>query len=363
MNRSFITLMLMCALAMFVGCEKKPGGGGTTTGGEGPAKILSTEDSHFPVTRTNPKTGKTWTIVGIITDGHDLGQAKALAEDNLVKHPDVKAMIGLWAYNPPKILQAVKGADKLGKIKIIGFDEDPETLQAIAEGHCSGTIVQNPYMFGFRSVEYLSALVRGQEIDIPKNKLIYVPTQVITPDNVSAFKSDIEAKRKGEGKVPEAKGKYDKTVKVKIAFLTNSVDPFWDLAERGCEKAGPVFNAEVAVLKPPGGKVEEQKQMVEEQLALGLQGLAISPIDPANQTEMINLACKKAKVITQDSDAPDTERIFYIGTDNYAAGRQAGELTAKEVPDGGKVIIFVGKMEVLNAQERSQGVIDVLLGQ
>ena len=87
------------------------------------------------MTRTNPKTGKTWTIVGIMTDGHNFDQAKANAEDALVKHTDVKAMVGLWAYNPPKILQAVKDAKKLGQIKIIGFDEDADTLQAIGEGH------------------------------------------------------------------------------------------------------------------------------------------------------------------------------------------------------------------------------------
>ena len=102
---------------------------------------------------------------------------------------------------------------------------------------------------------------------------------------------------------------------------------------------------------------------MEEQITLGTKGLAISPIDPANQGEMINAACAKMKVITQDSDAPDTNRLFYLGTDNYSAGRQAGELTDKACPNGGKVMILVGKMEVLNAQERSQGVIDVLLGQ
>ena len=91
--------------------------------------------------------------------------------------------------------------------------------------------------------------------------------------------------------------------------------------------------------------------------------MVISPIDPANQEEMINNACEKMKVITQDSDAPTTNRIFYIGTDNYTAGRQAGELVVKACPEGGKVMVFVGKMEVLNAQERSQGVVDVLLGQ
>ena len=106
-----------------------------------------------------------------------------------------------------------------------------------------------------------------------------------------------------------------------------------------------------------------QVWIVEDLLVLGIDGIAISPIDGVNQADLIDEACAKTRVVTQDSDAPKTKRIFYIGTDNYSAGRQAGELVAKVCPDGGKVAIFVGKMEVLNAQERSQGVIDVLLGQ
>jgi ribose transport system substrate-binding protein len=42
------------------------------------------------------------------------------------------------------------------------------------------------------------------------------------------------------------------------------------------------------------------------------------------------------------------------------AGRAAGQLIKEAIPDGGKVMLFVGKMEVLNAQERSQGIIDEL---
>ena len=50
------------------------------------------------------------------------------------QHPDLAAMVGLFAYNPPAILQALKQADKLGKIKVIGFDEADETLQGIVDG-------------------------------------------------------------------------------------------------------------------------------------------------------------------------------------------------------------------------------------
>jgi ribose transport system substrate-binding protein len=326
------------------------------------SKILSTESGHFPVKVKNPKTGKEWEILGIMTDGHNFDKAKANAEDTLTNHPDLVAMIGLWAYNPPKILQAVADSEKLGKVKVVGFDEDPDTLQAIEDGGCEGTIVQNPYAFGFRSVEHLAALVRGQEVKVPDNQIMFIPTRVITKDNVEAFKDEVQAMRDGKG--PELEhGEYKTEKKVQVAFLTNSIDPFWELAKRGCERAEPIFNAKAEVLMPPTGQVEEQKRMIEEQITLGTKGLAISPIDPANQGEMINAACAKMKVITQDSDAPDTNRLFYLGTDNYSAGRQAGELTDKACPNGGKVMILVGKMEVLNAQERSQGVIDVLLGQ
>ena len=65
-------------------------------------------------------------------------------------------------------------------------------------------------------------------------------------------------------------------------------------------------------------------------------------------------------VICQDSDAPASKRDFYLGTSNYMAGRAAGKLIKEAVPDGGKVMLFVGKMEVLNAQERSAGIIDEL---
>jgi ribose transport system substrate-binding protein len=75
---------------------------------------------------------------------------------------------------------------------------------------------------------------------------------------------------------------------------------------------------------------------------------------------MINAACEVMPVICQDSDAPASDRKFYLGTSNYMAGRAAGELIKEAIPDGGEVMLFVGRMEVLNAQERSQGIIDEL---
>jgi ribose transport system substrate-binding protein len=73
-------------------------------------------------------------------------------------------------------------------------------------------------------------------------------------------------------------------------------------------------------------------------------------------------ASKKALIFTQDSDAPDSARLCYIGTDNLAAGRQAGQLIREAVPGGGKIMLFVGKLDAKNAQERIAGIKEVLAG-
>lgn len=111
---------------------------------------------------------------------------------------------------------------------------------------------------------------------------------------------------------------------------------------------------------PPRGLVD-QTRMIESLLARNIDGIAISPIDAANQVDMINQAAARTVVITQDSDAPDSDRLCFIGMNNYLAGREAGKLVKDAMPDGGSVMIFVGRLEQLNAQQRRQGVIDELL--
>jgi ribose transport system substrate-binding protein len=149
----------------------------------------------------------------------------------------------------------------------------------------------------------------------------------------------------------------------RLAFVTNNASDFWTIARKGTEKA----DAELADLTvefriPSDGTAAEQKRVVDDLLAKGVQGIAISPVDPDNQTQLINETAGKVLVVTQDSDAPNSNRAFYVGTDNVAAGRQAGELIKEALPQGGKIMLFVGKLDARNAQERSQGIREVLQG-
>ena len=148
---------------------------------------------------------------------------------------------------------------------------------------------------------------------------------------------------------------------LKLAFVTNNNSDFWTIARKGMEKADNELSDVSAEFKiNSDGTAAEQKRIVDDLLTRGVSGIAISPVDPANQTALINEASKTTLIFTQDSDAPDSERACYVGTDNVAAGRQAGELIKEVLPNGGKIMLFVGRLDARNAQERIQGIKEIL---
>jgi len=150
---------------------------------------------------------------------------------------------------------------------------------------------------------------------------------------------------------------------IRLAFVTNNASDFWTIARKGVEKAdGELDNVSVEFLMPPNGTAEEQKRIIDDLLAKGVDGIAISPKDPANQTDMLNEVAKQAIVVTQDSDAPESNRTAYVGTDNVAAGRQAGAELKKALPNGGQVMLFVGSADAQNAKERINGLREALKG-
>ena len=153
------------------------------------------------------------------------------------------------------------------------------------------------------------------------------------------------------------------TKTLKLAFVTNNAADFWTIARRGVEKADAELQDVDAEFRiSTDGTAAEQQRIVDDLLTKGVDGIAISPVDPQNQTALIDTAAKRVVVFTQDSDAPQSARTCYIGTDNVAAGRQAGQLIREAIPEGGAVMLFVGKLDTRNAQERVQGIKDAIAG-
>ncbi|HEV2828148.1 MAG TPA: sugar-binding protein [Pyrinomonadaceae bacterium] len=154
-----------------------------------------------------------------------------------------------------------------------------------------------------------------------------------------------------------------KTVKT-VAFITNATSDFWKIARKGSDKAdAELADVTVKFKSTNTGAVKEQDGLIRDALDLDhADAIAISVVDPVGQKQVINDATKRALVITQDSDAPDSDRALYLGADNRAAGRQAGELVKKALPQGGKIMVFVGKKDVQNARERFEGLKESLQG-
>ncbi|MEK7475729.1 MAG: sugar-binding protein [Candidatus Coatesbacteria bacterium] len=151
--------------------------------------------------------------------------------------------------------------------------------------------------------------------------------------------------------------------KLNVAFVTNNASDFWTIARAGCNKAVselPGVGLEFQI--PSDGSAATQKRILDDLLAKGIRGVAISPVDPANQTLLLNEVARKALLVTQDSDAPQSDRACYIGTDNVAAGRQAGDLIKRFLPRGGRIMVFVGTLDAQNARERLEGIKQAIKG-
>ncbi len=150
--------------------------------------------------------------------------------------------------------------------------------------------------------------------------------------------------------------------KLSLAFVCNNASDFWTIARAGCEKAATETGDNVEFKIPEDGTAATQKRIIDDLLAKGINGIAISPVDPANMTLMLNDAAKQTLLFTHDSDAPSSDRACYVGTDNVAAGRQAGQLIKDALPKGGKIMLFVGTLDAQNAHDRAAGIKEVLQG-
>jgi ribose transport system substrate-binding protein len=153
------------------------------------------------------------------------------------------------------------------------------------------------------------------------------------------------------------------TQQVTIKIITNGVSPFWDPMQVGMERAAKKYGCEASWSGPANAQIPDQKRMVEDAVSSKVDGLAISAIDGAALTPDINQAVDAGIItITFDSDAPKSKRLIYIGTNNYNAGKKAGEEAKKLFPNGGKIIAFVGNMSAENARDRANGFKDAVKG-
>src|ERR1700761_7615471 len=134
-------------------------------------------------------------LVDVRADDIDQTRAKRNVEDTLTARPDINCMVGFYSYNTPRIYEALKEAGKIGKVTIIGFDEDAITLGGVKEGTIVGTVVQQPYEWGYQGMKLMAKYLEGDKSFIPANKLIIIPTKIIDKTNVDAFWNELKQRQ------------------------------------------------------------------------------------------------------------------------------------------------------------------------
>jgi ribose transport system substrate-binding protein len=146
--------------------------------------------------------------------------------------------------------------------------------------------------------------------------------------------------------------------------IGKSMNPYWTSVERGVIAAGQDLGIEAALFVPPQEDVAAQIQMMETYIARRVTGIAIAPSNP-DALERVMRKAADAGIIVTTLDTPPVDGSVssaYIGTDNYAAGRIAGETMARLLPDGGKVGIVRGSDTALNALQRTDGFLSAVAG-
>ena len=141
-------------------------------------------------------------------------------------------------------------------------------------------------------------------------------------------------------------------------------NPFFDLTRDGCEaRAKELGNVTCLYIGPVEHEATTQAQIIEDLITQGVDGLAISVSDIAAATTVINRATEAGiAVITFDSDAPDSTRTAYVGTDNKLFGVDLGKLLLQIKPEGGTYGMISGGAAAPNLALRVDGVREALAG-
>jgi ribose transport system substrate-binding protein len=153
--------------------------------------------------------------------------------------------------------------------------------------------------------------------------------------------------------------------KAKVAIVTNCTDPFWDICQAGAVKGAADFDLDVTFKQPEQGTVDYQMKVVDDLIKLGIKGLAVSVINPKEQTaklKAISQDLPQNNFITMDNDAPQSGRLCYVGVDNYEAGKEAGRMAKRALPAGGTLALFIGSTDSDNGVNRVAGVLSELAG-
>lgn len=141
---------------------------------------------------------------------------------------------------------------------------------------------------------------------------------------------------------------------------TNTRLAYWQAAADGLAKASAQYGVHADLRGPENYDAQAEVQEFRSVVALKPDGILVSVADAALMRPEIDSAVAAGiPVITLDSDAPESHRLYFIGTNNTEAGRLGGEELVRRLGGKGNVVFFTMPGQP-NLDERLKGYEDAL---
>jgi ribose transport system substrate-binding protein len=145
-----------------------------------------------------------------------------------------------------------------------------------------------------------------------------------------------------------------------IFVAANTSLPYWQEAKAGFMDAARGLGVKAEFTGPDTYSPQEELEAFQKAVDKHPSGIAVSPARPEVFKEAIDAAVKSGiPVICVDSDAPESHRVLFIGTDNYQAGLISGKRVAELMHGQGRLVVITIPGQ-LNLDERVRGVEEAL---
>lgn len=145
-----------------------------------------------------------------------------------------------------------------------------------------------------------------------------------------------------------------------VLISANLQVPYWQAAGAGFSNAASQMKVRSDFQGPQTYDTKAERDALDAAVQKKATGILLAVTDPALLKDSIDKAVAAGiPVITIDSDAPASKRLFFIGTNNYQAGMAGGKRLAHELKDKGNVVVFT-MPEQANLQDRLRGYRDAL---
>ena len=146
-------------------------------------------------------------VVGFLIDNGDSTTSKENIQTTLKSHPDLACIVGMNSQHGAIIMEVLDEEKKLGQIKVVTFDAEPETLAGLEAGNIFATIAQDPYKYGYEATRMLAELSRSGDDELPivGGGTININAEPIHQNELQAFKDRLLSRTAKTEKAKEEK--------------------------------------------------------------------------------------------------------------------------------------------------------------